>query len=80
MYILKVINTMEKITSTLEFAKKYPEAFAALPECYQNDDVLEYYKADGFLYAQAKESERFAVGDKVYMYYTTWEETDSLRF
>lgn len=33
---------MRTINSTLEFAKDYPEAFAALPEAYQNDDVLKY--------------------------------------
>lgn len=35
--------------STLELASKYPEAFAALPIPYQNDDCLEFYlDEDGF--------------------------------
>ena len=31
---------MRTIESTLQFAKEFPAAFAALPEPYQNDDCL----------------------------------------
>ncbi len=60
---------MQKITSTIELSKAYPEAFAALPECYQSDDVLEYIIQSNALFAQAKESEIGLIGNNVWCYY-----------
>jgi hypothetical protein len=50
--------------NTLQLAKAHPEAFAALPECYQADDCLLFWQdREGFLYATPKVHQVFALGD-----------------
>lgn len=50
--------------NTLQLASKHPEAFKALPEAYQNDDVLEFsVDVDtGLLWCWPKEEQEFALG------------------
>lgn len=38
--------------NTRELAKEHPEAFAALPECYQSDDCLFFWEGPGALEEQ----------------------------
>ena len=41
---------------TRELSKRFPAAFAALPECYQNDDILSFYQDSfGVLWARERE-------------------------
>ena len=63
--------------NTQELAKNEPEAFAALPEAYQNDDVLFfYYDGNNNLIAEPQVRQRFALGvwDSVFDRQTkTWQ-------
>lgn len=89
----KETGKMVVITSTIEFSKKHPTAFSALPECYQNDNVLDYYETETGLYAQAKPDQIEAIGETVWVfasgnngYYSfpentcEWKETNLERF
>jgi len=40
-----------RMISTIELEATCPEAFHALPECYQNDSCLEFMWDDGILFA-----------------------------
>ncbi len=59
---------MRVITSTLQFAKEYPEAFNALPEPYQADDCLQYLIGDKTIACQPKPDQELALGRFVYRY------------
>lgn len=48
--------------NTRELSIKHPEAFAALPSAYQNDDCLEFWHEDGVLLAKAKPGQEKVVG------------------
>jgi hypothetical protein len=50
--------------NTRELEKQYPEAFKALPECYQADDCLEFYvDLDGSLMAIGKPGQEDILGE-----------------
>ena len=53
---------MKTITSTLQFAKEQPKAFAALPEAYQADDCLEFLFIDNYIVAKPKQDQIPALG------------------
>jgi len=42
--------------------EKFPSAFSALPEPYQNDNCLNYYSKTGVLYCCPQKSEQAALG------------------
>jgi len=50
---------------TIELAKRFPEAFNALPSAYRNDDVLDFWidpiELDGLCLC-SKEDQEFAIG------------------
>lgn len=47
---------MEKLTYK-EVQEKYPEAWARLPEPYQNDSCLEFYIVEGDLFCAPEDGE-----------------------
>lgn len=49
--------------NTLELSRKHPEAFKALPEAYQNDDVLEFWIEEEELYARPLDNQVDVLGD-----------------
>lgn len=49
--------------NTLELSKKYPHAFAALPEAYKNDDCLEFEEVVGVLIARPLPSQVPIIGN-----------------
>jgi hypothetical protein len=54
---------MHVIESTLRFAQEYPKEFSALPEPYQNDDVLVYnIYNDGYITCFPKKDQVVAIG------------------
>ncbi len=67
---------MHVITSTIQFGKKYPEAFNALPEPYQADDCLEYQIISGLILCYPKSDQEIALGNWVAFFRPknrTWE-------
>lgn len=47
---------------TRELSHAFPKAFAALPECYQNDDVLSFYQdSSGVLWAREREGSGISI-------------------
>ncbi len=64
-----------RMISTIELQSHCPEAFAALPECYQNDSCLEFMWDDGILFGYpATENDKSAIGDIEAMFINgTWE-------
>lgn len=67
---------MKTINSTLQFAKEYPVAFAALPEAYQADDCLTYIinNNESAILAQPKQEQEFALGHWTAIYNATVNE------
>ncbi len=59
---------MHIITSTIEFAKEYPQAFNALPEPYQADDCLEYQINGKHIYCYPKLDQEPILGDWLCIY------------
>jgi len=49
--------------NTMDLAAREPEAYDALPEAYQSDDVMIFYYENGVLYGKPRSSEISIVGD-----------------
>ena len=58
---------MQQLTQA-EVMAQYPEAFAALPEPYQNDSCLEFWTDQGDLFAAPEPGQESALGDWVSMF------------
>lgn len=54
---------MSEVFGIEKLMKEYPEAFEALPECYQADDILDFFVQDGNLFAIAKEEQKDIIGE-----------------
>ncbi len=62
-----------------QLAQLYPDAFAALPDAYQNDTCLEFWVGMGSkgLFARPKKDQELALGRWVCIYVrktNTWEQ------
>lgn len=54
---------MKIIESTLQFAKEFPAAFAALPEAYQSDECLIFSIYHNCITAEPKKEQVIVLGD-----------------
>lgn len=54
--------------NTIELSEKVPQAYSALPEPYQNDDVMIFYYNNGDLFGKPKDSEIEILGDWTVIY------------
>lgn len=53
---------MKTIDSTLQFSRREPVAFQALPEAYRSDDCLRFTINSGIITAEPKPGQEHALG------------------